>query len=436
MALTPSLAQTIQSFIDYNLEDLNTNIPARVLSYSNEFQKATVQPIITERYRDDKSIQSNKDEFGKIETDMPVITGVPVVFQSANNGCVNWPVRAGDIVLLLFSQRSLDSWLHTEDSKFNPKTINPEDNRKHDYSDAIAIPGIYPFKKALGSHPENFQIRYNVETDQECSLSFTPDGDMLIDVPGKIKINCNGWESFNKGAQKEQIQGDVTIKVEGDYRKEIDGNYNTHVEQTRTDRVVGNVLQDYQSLLSTGVEGNIIRQSRNGKIDDNAASDILRNSGGDINDNSSGSLTVNTGGTVGIKSGSTMILQHSGVDLDGSGVPSAPSTSSVPTEGSGALIISPAGLKFVETHNSSFQYSSKFIVIDNPTEGTETITVSIVKGSTWITLSKTSAIINGFGQELLVVSLNKSVKDLAIGEYNDIIDISGTNITVNLEIRS
>lgn len=395
MARKPTLSQTISAFLRYEIEDINIALPARVLEYSNEFQKVTVQPLLKERYRDDSSTATDKDQFGEVSADMPPIVGVPVIFPSANNGCINWPIRKGDIVQLLFNQRSLDLWLHTDDAKFNPQTLNTEDNRTHDYSDAVAIPGLYPFKRALGSHPEYFQIRYNVETAQEVSMSMTLEGDLIFDVPGKVKWNCNNWEMYNLGNVKEQISGSVTSRVDGDVREDWNGKYELHHSGTTVERRTGAVTHDYLSTYGMAAAGDIIRQSR----------------GGAINDNASGDMNLQHGGTL---------------DLEGSGVADVPPEEDVDED----LVVSPLLLRFKETHNSSFQYESKFFIVDRPVEGEKEYQFRILSRPNWITLSRPlrperdsseQLTLNGFGQDIIVVDLNENAKNLPIGIYTAII---------------
>ena len=52
-------------------------------------------------------------------------------------------MNAGDQVLLVFSERSLDVWLSAGG------IVDPNDTRKHHISDAIAIPGCYPFNNPI-----------------------------------------------------------------------------------------------------------------------------------------------------------------------------------------------------------------------------------------------------------------------------------------------
>jgi hypothetical protein len=55
---------------------------------------------------------------------------------------ITFPVAAGDIVLLCFAQTSLDNWLQLGG------VVDPQDSRKFDLSDAIAIPGLLSFNQA------------------------------------------------------------------------------------------------------------------------------------------------------------------------------------------------------------------------------------------------------------------------------------------------
>ena len=66
-----------------------------------------------------------------------MVTGVPVVFPMGAFGGVTFPVQVGDTVLLVCSSSSLDAWLAG-----NGGEVDPQDDRRHDLSDAIAIPGL------------------------------------------------------------------------------------------------------------------------------------------------------------------------------------------------------------------------------------------------------------------------------------------------------
>lgn len=127
MSFTPSLETVIQNAIDVNLAEVHTCMPARVISYDSSKQQASVQPVLKRRYNDGGLVL------------LPVISNVPVVHPRANNAILHVPVKADDIVTLVFAERSLDKWLS------QGGVVDPDDARRHDLSDAIAIPGGYPF---------------------------------------------------------------------------------------------------------------------------------------------------------------------------------------------------------------------------------------------------------------------------------------------------
>lgn len=163
----PDLYKLIVDAIRYQLAEVNTAIPARIMAYDPVQQKAEVQPLIKRRYKDGQVV------------DRAPITGVPVVFPAAGGGILTFPVKVGDTVLLIFSQRSIDSWVQSDG-----RPIDPKDSRKHDISDAIAIPGLFSFSQALQSDPDNVIIKFS-----GAEIKLTPDGAVEINAPGGFTIN-------------------------------------------------------------------------------------------------------------------------------------------------------------------------------------------------------------------------------------------------------
>lgn len=125
------LSEVSQAAIDKALLSTWVAMPARVESYDYRTQKASVTPLL--RRQDGEA--------------RPVITGVPVVFPRSADASLTFPIRSGDGVLLVFTDRSLDLWLGRGGE------VTPDDPRAHSYSDAVAIPGLYPF--AVQSPAEN-----------------------------------------------------------------------------------------------------------------------------------------------------------------------------------------------------------------------------------------------------------------------------------------
>lgn len=123
---TPTLAETIRTVIDSALVELHTSLPAKIVSYNAAKQLADVQPTLKRRYEDDADAKP-----------LPVIPNVPVRHPVASGGSarIHMPVKAGDPVLLIFCERSLDRWKGTTDA------VDPGDRRRHDLTDAFALVG-------------------------------------------------------------------------------------------------------------------------------------------------------------------------------------------------------------------------------------------------------------------------------------------------------
>jgi hypothetical protein len=116
-------------------------MPGRVETYDPATQRASVAPLVKDVEVDDEGARTARD--------FPVITGVPVVFPGAGGFRVTFPVQAGDLVLLVFSDRSLDKLLASSGAE----AVDPIDPRQHDLSDAVAIPGLHTFGSPLASAP-------------------------------------------------------------------------------------------------------------------------------------------------------------------------------------------------------------------------------------------------------------------------------------------
>lgn len=125
--MSEALATALREAINGRIEGLHTALPAQIESYDHATQKASVLPLIR-----------RVNKAGE-ELDLPVITDVPVVFPGGGGAALTFPIEAGDTVLLVFSERSLDNWLQTGG------VANPAKTGYMRLSDAIAIPGLKPF---------------------------------------------------------------------------------------------------------------------------------------------------------------------------------------------------------------------------------------------------------------------------------------------------
>lgn len=128
-----SLAQVIRQAIERGAASLRVMVPGRVTRWDPAKQQADVEPLLEETFR-------TRD--GEVSQPLPVIPNVPVIFPGAGGFRLTLPLTVGDVVALVFCDRSLDLWLE------QGGMVNPKDPRRHDLTDAVAIPGLHPWSAA------------------------------------------------------------------------------------------------------------------------------------------------------------------------------------------------------------------------------------------------------------------------------------------------
>jgi Phage protein Gp138 N-terminal domain len=126
---TPTFAEVHDTLRERILRDCHVAFPARVESYDSSHQTVDVKPLIAEFYTEDD------DSITQVQPG--VITAVPLMFPGAGGFRVTFPVNVGDTVLCVVADRSIDNW-----SQFGGPQA-PGDQRRHNRSDAIAIPGLH-----------------------------------------------------------------------------------------------------------------------------------------------------------------------------------------------------------------------------------------------------------------------------------------------------
>lgn len=200
------LTEILDSSISYHLDDLHTMLPAKIITIDYTTRKVSVQPLIKKRKRDG-------DNDAKGLQDMAIIQNVPLVTPCSKLAMLSIPVKVGDEVLIGFFERSVDNYLYGDGTA----PIDPQDYRKHDYNDAVAIIGLNTFKSAIGLHPEDTVLMMNVGTGQECKLSLKPSGDVVLDTPTKFIVNATGNVEVNTSADAiVNASGNMTATIGGD----------------------------------------------------------------------------------------------------------------------------------------------------------------------------------------------------------------------------
>jgi hypothetical protein len=120
-------------------------MPATIVKYERATQKATVQPSLKRRTRDGKVLS------------FPVVTNVPCLFPRTNDFSLTFELKPQDSGLLICAQRSLDRWLSSGGE------VDPQDPRKHSFTDGIFIPGLFAFNASAPAE-QNVTVLKNKDT--------------------------------------------------------------------------------------------------------------------------------------------------------------------------------------------------------------------------------------------------------------------------------
>src|SRR5260221_1425628 len=156
-----SLCDAVRQVFLYHQNNIHVSLPAVIVDYDFTKQKATVQPLLNKAWADGTN------------TPMPKLENVPVIFPRSGGASLTFPVNAGDTCLLIFIERSTDLWLTVGGQ------VTPDDQRKFDLSDGVAIMGLFPFV-------ENSQAANN----DDVLLSYSG-SDIRIQKNGDIQIKTS-----------------------------------------------------------------------------------------------------------------------------------------------------------------------------------------------------------------------------------------------------
>lgn len=137
------LETVIQTGIDTYMKEVHTCLPAVVESFDSVNQLVDAQPTI-------------KRKINGVLTDLPILKGVPIRYFKSKTFTITFPIEEGDHVLIIFSERSIDTWLT------NGGLQNPFDVRKFSLSDAFALPMMYPQTDVIPDfNADNLEIKTN-----------------------------------------------------------------------------------------------------------------------------------------------------------------------------------------------------------------------------------------------------------------------------------
>ena len=199
-----TFSDAVRNAIDYALTDLHTCLPGTIESFDATTQTAKINLAIR-RIKHDLTADGQQDRF-----DITPLTNVPVVFPSSGGYSITFPVAAGDEVLVVFSERSIDTWQQSGG------TQDPLDRRKHEYTDAIAIIGLHSNPKKIANYSTDAMAIRSDDGNTEITVA---DDSVNVDVgltnvsidaltvdidiagTGGATYNADGSVDFKNGAR-------------------------------------------------------------------------------------------------------------------------------------------------------------------------------------------------------------------------------------------
>lgn len=123
-------------------ENLRVMIPGIIQSFDASAMTCTVKCAIRENI---KNYDAGKYE----DIELPLLQDVPIVFPSAGNYQITFPISQGDECVVLFADMCIDNWW------LNGGIQNQFEKRRHDLSDAFCMPAKMSQSKKISSFNTN-----------------------------------------------------------------------------------------------------------------------------------------------------------------------------------------------------------------------------------------------------------------------------------------
>lgn len=196
---TGGLPGLIKQGITNYMKNVHTCLPGKIVEFNAEKQIATVQLLVKRIFK------------GNTAVDLPPVINVVVWQPKAGNFCITFPIAVDDECLVLFSERSIDGWYKSGQSKA------PDNYRMHSLSDAICLVGMSSEPKVVTDYDtENLQIR-NYEKDQTITMFANKDinvttGTVVIEMLNEGKeVKITAPTKVTVDTPLAEFTGDVSV---------------------------------------------------------------------------------------------------------------------------------------------------------------------------------------------------------------------------------
>jgi hypothetical protein len=179
---TPRLGEVLAVAIEEGKADVHTSMPGKIVKYNKIKQTADIQPMLKSDIRYVDGIQT--------ET-LPVLPDVPILFPRSTDFFITFPLKKGDFVLLLFCERSIEKYMDS-----TGQVTDPTYRHMHDYSDAVALPCMYPFAKSIKDINGDDMVLGR--DNKGIQIALTKDGKINITNTGMPTLTIEGQSALAK----------------------------------------------------------------------------------------------------------------------------------------------------------------------------------------------------------------------------------------------
>lgn len=128
------ITDIFDKFLNSRFENIHTCIPGKINKFNTATRKADVKPLV-----------KLKNKSGSV-IDIPSISDVPVILPSGSNFSLSWPIQSGDGCLILFAETGIGNFLNG-----TGQVVTADDQSRFSLTDAICIPGLFPFSRVPNS---------------------------------------------------------------------------------------------------------------------------------------------------------------------------------------------------------------------------------------------------------------------------------------------
>lgn len=124
---TAALEEVMLKAVRYGALGLRVAMPCQIIAVRGD-QTVDVQPLFQTRFT------------GQKPQDMAHLLEVPVAMPQGQDYRITYPLAVGDLGLAIFCDRNMDAFLASDGTRAQ----DPQDDRCHDLSDAVFVPGLVP----------------------------------------------------------------------------------------------------------------------------------------------------------------------------------------------------------------------------------------------------------------------------------------------------